>query len=659
MSPTPPETKDSKQMSHAMPLPPPQLTNLPPLRAFCSLARSFWWDSPATVRLDAFARLFAIIGLQLVRSKVSVRLSAERRLQVDTMMKHGGSDRSLILRGLLRYLLSLVMLSPVNKIYYLMLRALRQKWTEQLTERFLADFVESQCLTYGEDKEKMDKVPDQRIANDIGTFTMLATMLGLDSLQACINLYFSSAALRGISPQLSWSVVACALLGTAGTQLLGRRLPRLYSMELFTNNDFAYSLARLRENAESVAFYGGQRREYQQVCQKFSMFQQAIWDRFFLKDVVQLFSSAYRQVSGLLPIYLLAGRMLPSDGTAVGTAASASSRTSGLPMGHPHAPRDAVHAHAHGHSHSKAGPSSGGGTNMGLLGQARELFDDCLSQLLVLAENTSDFSRLRTLSIELNACLQRSERACRQRQSLLSAGKLQLRDLHACGREARRAQSWLQLEDVTLFSGGGSRRPLVSNLSVKAPETGGLVIHGASGVGKTTLLRAIAGLWTAGEGVITREMGLNRVLFLPQQPYLQQGSLRDQLSYPHQEPSALDDASLKSVLHRVGLGHVVNRVSGDLDVCLRWTEVLSVGEQQRIGVARILVHRPRYCILDEITSANDAKHEAIMYECVREICEAWVSVSHRPSVDAFHHHRLTLLGEAEEGRWVLEPLSHC
>lgn len=203
--------------------------------------------------------------------------------------------------------------------------------------------------------------------------------------------------------------------------------------------------------------------------------------------------------------------------------------------------------------------------------------------------------------------------------------------------------------------GGG--RALLSELSVAAPARGGLLISGPSGAGKTTLLRAVAGLWRhGGSGVVRRETGLGRILFLPQRPYMTLGSLREQVVYPFGAALGVDDAELHKILDRVGLCHVLESVGGDLEAARRWDEALSLGEQQRVAVARILAQRPAYAVLDEATSANDAAREVVMYECVRATCEAFVSVSHRESVQRFHCKRLRLFGELEGGRWLVEDI---
>jgi vitamin B12/bleomycin/antimicrobial peptide transport system ATP-binding/permease protein len=190
---------------------------------------------------------------------------------------------------------------------------------------------------------------------------------------------------------------------------------------------------------------------------------------------------------------------------------------------------------------------------------------------------------------------------------------------------------------------------LVEDLSLELPRNSSLLIRGQSGIGKTTLLRAMAGLWPYVDGTIVRPVG-QKALFLPQKPYLPLGTLRSSLYYPG-IPAQTDDQAA-SVLRRCHLGHLVARLDGEDD----WTRILSLGEQQRLAIGRVLLNRPQVVFLDEASSAMDEGLEHAMYRLLRESLPGatLVSVGHRSSLLGFHAWGLELLGQ---GKWRLQYLS--
>jgi putative ATP-binding cassette transporter len=208
----------------------------------------------------------------------------------------------------------------------------------------------------------------------------------------------------------------------------------------------------------------------------------------------------------------------------------------------------------------------------------------------------------------------------------------------------------VELSHVTLATPDHAR-VLIRDLSLQVGPEQGLMLVGPSGCGKSSLLRAIAGLWRAGSGTIARPAG-DQLLFLPQKPYMVSGTLRDQLLYPGTN-SDVSDEELQDLLRQVNLGLLAERCGG-LHTELDFAKLLSVGEQQRLTIARALLHRPRYVVLDEATSALDEANELAMYELLRNAHVTLISVAHRPALARFHAEMLEL---DENGSWRIQAIN--
>ena len=189
----------------------------------------------------------------------------------------------------------------------------------------------------------------------------------------------------------------------------------------------------------------------------------------------------------------------------------------------------------------------------------------------------------------------------------------------------------IQVHNVNLITFDGSEK-LIENLNFQLSRQDRLLITGPSGCGKTSILRMLAGLWNEGTGDVTIP-GKSKTFFISQKPYMVICSLRDQLLYPNLQ---LPEEELIRALKEVNLENLSIRVGG-LDNSIDFSTVLSIGEQQRISFARLLIAKPEYAFLDEATSALDEANEDLMYSLLIENNIQYVSVGHHKSLLKYHN----------------------
>jgi len=211
----------------------------------------------------------------------------------------------------------------------------------------------------------------------------------------------------------------------------------------------------------------------------------------------------------------------------------------------------------------------------------------------------------------------------------------------------------------SLYPMGGDE--LIESLSFIVHSGEHLLISGPNGVGKSAIPRIVAGLWPVYRGLVSRPrgFGLDGIMFLPQRPYLSVGTLRDQVIYPHTEidmrEAGESDASLQKILDDAHLGYLPQR-EGGWDTRKEWKDVLSGGEKQRIAMARLFYHEPRYAFMDEGTSAVSSDVEGLLYERAKERGITLITISTRASLKKYHTYNMTL-GLGEEGEsWEIERI---
>jgi putative ATP-binding cassette transporter len=548
-------------------------------RCFRKIAAPYWFSEE---KWQARRLLVLLILLLLGRTCFAV-LFNEQTGEFTSALAARDTDRFWF--SIQLSLVILVIGVPVFGFYYYVRDRLALHWRRWLTRDFLGEYFSDRAYYELNASTEIDN-PDQRIAEDINTFTQRSLQFLMVLFGALLELLAFSGVLWSISRELVAFLLVYAVAGTAVTMLVfGKTLIGLNFYQLKREANFRFSLVRIRENAEAIAFYRGEAQESAQVGGYFNAIFGNLSKLIRVQLNLNLFQFGYSFLTIVLPSAIIAERVISGE-LEVGRAI-----------------------------------------------QAAGAFAAILSALTVIIDNFDNLSKFA-------AGIKRLDTFRNFLHVSGSSAASEARVIHfASGPD-------LSIENLTLRT-PNHERTLLNKLSLKISPGQGVLIVGPSGCGKSSLLRAIAGLWHSGSG---RIVGPDRaeMLFLPQRPYMVQGSLRNQLLYPN-VGKGRSDAELLAVLKQVNLPDLADNFDG-LDAELDWGKVLSVGEQQRVAFARVLLVAPRYAILDEATSALDIANEESLYRLLAATRTSLISVGHRPSILKFHPQVLALRGD---GHWQL------
>ncbi|CAO3404208.1 ABC transporter ATP-binding protein/permease [Azospirillum palustre] len=485
-------------------------------------------------------------------------------------------------------------------VYRLYLNQMLQiRWRRWLTERYLGDWLENQTYYRLQFANTGTDNPDQRIAEDLRSFVQLTLSLSLGFMTNLVSLVSFLAILWSLSGSVTipwlgidlpgymvWVALVYAVGGTWITHKIGKPLARLSFDQQRYEADFRFSLVRLRENAESVALQQGEVQEARGFGDRFARVVANWWSLMRTQKRLVWFTSAYGQIAIIFPLLVAAPRYF----------------SGALPLGSLMQTSQAF-------------------------GQVQGAMSWFIDAYMNLADWHATTSRLTGFHHAV---------------ATVRAGA---RD-HAGVERTAAADGALTLDGLALTLPDGGTPLVHADLTVQPGES--LLITGPSGSGKSTLLRAIAGIWPFGRGRIALPSGImaaggatasNGSMVLPQKPYLPIGSLRAAVAYPA-TPDAFPDEAVREVLDAVGMAGFADRLAEED----HWSQRLSGGEQQRIAIARALLHKPDWLYLDEATSACDPETEERLYGLLRARLPGTtlVSIGHRPSLAAFHDRRMTV-----------------
>jgi vitamin B12/bleomycin/antimicrobial peptide transport system ATP-binding/permease protein len=550
------------------------------LREAWRIAKPYWFSEE---KWSGIALLVVVVALNLGTVGLDVRFNYWRNTFYNTVQNL--DESGFFYQIWVFFGLAMVWIAVAVFLEFFM-SWLQIRWRRWLTNHYLRRWLSHRAYYRLQLTGDTDN-PDQRIAEDVAFFINNTFNLTLTLIRRVVSLFSFAIILWSLSGPLTigsvtipramvWLTLIYAIVGTVFAVRIGRPLVGLNFDQQRFEADFRYSLVRLREHTESVAFYGGEQREYESFRRRFAdVFMNRIaimWRTLKLSA----FQNGVGQATAVFPYLVQAPRFFGKE------------------------------------------------IQLGDLMQTGEAFSKVYESLSFIIDAYDSIARWQSIVTRLATFENRVEEI---ESGVDETGEVAV----------TRSGAGLDVENLELDLPKG--QPLVAGVGFKADAGNALLITGPTGIGKSTVLRAIAGLWPFGRGRMRLPEG--RAFFVPQKPYLPLGKLRDVLAYPD-DGSKVPDEQLKAALTKVGLA----ALAGELDVTDLWSQRLSLGEQQRIAFARVFLEQPKVVFLDEASSALDEASEALFYRMLREA--PWrptiVSVGHRSTLKALHEHALDLTG---------------
>ncbi|KAL3681209.1 hypothetical protein R1sor_024165 [Riccia sorocarpa] len=548
--------------------------------------------------------LLSLAGIAVLRTALSNRLA-----RVQGLLFRAAFLRrvTLFLRLITENLVLCLLQSTFYSTTKFLTGSLSLLFRKVLTDKIHADYFQDMTYYKMNHVDRRITSPEQRIASDVPRFCAELSDLIQDNMVAVFDgLLYTWRLCSYAHPKYAFGILGYVLGAGAITGILSPPFGKLMSKEQQLEGDYRQLHSRLRTHSESIAFYGGQDREASIISSRFGDLVKHLGIVLHTQwwfGMIQDFFLKY--LGATFGVFLIIG------------------------------------------------PFFGGNlmTDMTTLGRAEMLSNMRYHTSVII----SLFQSMGTLA------------GCTRRLARLSGYGDRIHELMEVSRELRRRSSQnrgavgqdsffvqgdhIEFQGVKVVTPTGNT--LVRDLTLRVEQGSNLLITGPNGSGKSSLFRVLGGLWPLMEGCITKP-GLgsdlsHEIFYVPQRPYTAAGTLRDQLIYPltsDEEIHSLTTEGMRELLANVDLEYLLDRYPQDQEV--NWSDELSLGEQQRLGMARLFYHKPAYAILDECTSAVTTDMEERFCTQVRAMGTSCVTISHRPALVAFHDTVLSLDGE---GGW--------